>query len=175
MRRRGRGPGRFSGRASAEEKADSLKETIYVSFTLIAVLVVGSRHEADDPAGLALAVVVTTVALASTMLAAHVISHLVVHDRGLTGDEARHALRTALTPLGVAVAPAAILAGASRGWWPAAAALSIAVVATAAGLATVMWLAARGLTGSWMRRFLMASALVVVAVAVVAVQTLAHG
>ncbi len=173
-RGRGRVP-RFSGRASADERADSLREAIYVAFTLLAVLVVNLLHGAEHPAALAGALALTSGALALTMFAADAVSHIVAHDRGMTPAEWRHAARASFGPLVLAIVPILVVLLSEVGWWSTDVALTVAIVSVGIGLCVVGWIAIRGITATGLRRAVLAVGLGAVAAVVIAIQVLAHG
>lgn len=166
---------RFGGKASADERAETLRESIYVAFTLLAVLLIDLTHPPLEPLALAATVGLTSVALTATMFAADVISHLVAHDAGMDRDQLRHAARASFTPLLIAVIPVAALLLSGAGWWSAATALTLAAACICLGLGVVGWFAVRGLRSRWAPRLVLIVALLATAGAVLGVQLLAHG
>ncbi len=172
--RQGRVP-RFSGRASADERADSIREAIYVAFTLVAVLVVNLPHGAEHPAAVAGTLALTGGALAVTMFAADAVSHIVAHDRAMTSAEWRHAARSSFGPLVLIVVPVAVLLISEAGVWSEQTALTLAILSVAVGLCIVGWLAVRGITATALRRATLIVGLAAVAAAVIGIQVLAHG
>ena len=165
---------RREGRATDEQRVESIKELIYVSFTVLAVLIVLAVHGEADPFAALVAVSVTTVAMAFSILAATVLSHLVVHDEMLGGKALRHVARSSLGSL-VSVIPAAVVFALSIfGAIPHAVAPWVAIGLSVASLASISLIAVRKTPIPWWARILgVGGALLLIAVVVVS-QILAH-
>ncbi|WP_372984757.1 hypothetical protein [Microbacterium sp.] len=166
---------RFRGQASPDERAETLREAIYVAFTLLAVLLIELTHPPLEPLILAGTVTVTVVALTCTMFAADVVSHLVSHDTAMNREQLRHATRAAFTPLLIAVVPVVALLLSGAGWWSAAMAVTLSVASIGIALGAVGWFAVRGLRSDWPRRFVLIVGLLGTVIAILGVQLLAHG
>ncbi|SDS60389.1 hypothetical protein [Jiangella sp. DSM 45060] len=113
------------------QRADILKERIYITFTALAVVLALRAHAVSaGEAALSLAVVVLGTVLA--VLVADVVSHIAVHESLPLRAELRHMARVSFGALGALVLPAVFIASPSRTygrsrppsappaspWWP---------------------------------------------------------
>jgi len=166
---------RFVGRANPEQQAESLREAIYIAVTSAAILLVETKHESVDLFEVATTLGLTALAIAVTMFIAHLVAHMVIHDQNPSKAQLRHTLRTSLTALLVAALPTIILLLGATFSWTQSATLTTAIIALVAGLAASVWLAVRGTTTQRLRRILLAGGLIVLALAALLIQILAHG
>lgn len=153
---------------------ESIKELIYVSFTVLAVLIVIAVHGETEPLAALVTVSVTTIAMAISILAATVLSHLVVHDEMLGGPALRHVVRASLGSL-VTVIPAAIVfILAVFGAIPPAGAPWAAIGLSVVSLVAISLIAVRKTPIPWWARTLgVGGALLLIALVVVS-QIFAH-
>jgi len=157
------------------ERADRLKERIYLTFAALAVVLALATHGQVE-AGEALRTLAVTVF--GTLLAvftADLISHLVVHERFMTAAEFRHAVVTTFGALGAVALPFILLATSAWEWWSVESALRWAAVALVAALVGIGFLAVRRISLSWQVRLLVLGGEAVLALAVIGLQVLAHG
>ena len=174
MRKRG-----FQGRATADEQAETLKEAVYVAFTVLAVLLTTSAHTSahatsDDLSGVAATVAITGVALTVTMFVADLLSHMAVHDAPMTRAELRHAVRSITSPLLMALLPIALLCIGDLAGWSFRGVLMGATISVGVTLGGVGWFAVRRATSNPWRRVAVLAAFVLLSFAAVAVQVIAH-
>lgn len=164
-----------STRPDRGERAERLKERIYLTFAALAVVLALGTHgyvEAADAMG-TLAVTVFGTLLA--VFTADVISHLVIHERFMTAVEFRHAVAATFGALGAVVLPFAFLASAAWGWWGIDDALRWSVVALVAALVAIGFLAVRRIRLPWWARLVVLAGEALLALAVIGLQVLAHG
>jgi len=157
------------------ERADRLKERVYVTFAALAV-VLTLRSHGDVTAGVAATTLLITVG--GTLLAvllADVVSHIAVHAALPTAAEARHMVAVCTGALGVLVLPMIFVGVAASGSWTVDGALRASTIALVASLGVVGWLAVRRVALPAWQKVLVLVAEVALGVAVVALELLAHG
>ena len=157
------------------ERADRLKERVYVTFAALAV-VLTLRSHGDVTAGVAATTLLITVG--GTLLAvllADVVSHIAVHAALPTAAEARHMVAVCTGALGVLVLPMIFVGIAASGAWTVDGALRASTIALVASLGVVGWLAVRRVALPPWQKLLVLVAVVALGVAVVALELLAHG
>jgi hypothetical protein len=161
--------------STPEERAESLKERIYVTFTSLAVVLALREHD-DGSAGRAATTLLITVA--GTLLAvlvADLLSHLVVHAAVPTPRELRHMTAVSTRSMGVVIAPLILLAMAHFGVLTLSAALRVSTIILIATLGFVSYLAVRRVPlRPWIKPIVLAAE-IALAAAVVALELLAHG
>lgn len=162
---------------SPEERADRLKERVYVTFAALAVVITLRSHGEEVSAGVAATTLLITVG--GTLLAvllADLVSHLVVHAALPSPAEARHMVAVCTQALGVLVLPMIFLAIASGdGGWTVDGALRASTIALVASLGAVGWLAVRRIRLPRWQKLTVLAAELALGVAVVALELLAHG
>ncbi|MFF8691933.1 hypothetical protein ACF08W_06975 [Streptomyces sp. NPDC015144] len=130
----GADPGeRVSRRAEAE--GERLKERIYASLTLLAVLVGLAQGGHAGPAGAAVSVAVTALGLWLATLVADLQAHPVVYGRRPRVREIRHALFTSSPLLSSAAGPLLLIGASGAGLFGLTTALWISVGSEVAALA----------------------------------------
>lgn len=157
-----------------EERADRLKERVYVTFAALAV-VLTLRSHGDVTAGVAATTLLITVG--GTLLAvllADVVSHIAVHAALPTAAEARHMVAVCTGALGVLVLPMIFVGVAASGSWTVDGALRASTIALVASLGVVGWLAVRRVALPGWQKLLVLVAEVALGVAVVGLELLAH-
>jgi hypothetical protein len=158
-----------------EQRAEQLKERIYVSFTALAV-VLALRSEADHltagaaAATLAIAVIGTLLAV----LVAEIVAHVTVHAALPSGGELAHLLRVVVGALGVLVLPLLFLGVAALDGWTLDRALQASSIALVVTLVAVGYLAARRLRLPLVQRLVVLRAEFVLGLLVIALELLAH-
>ncbi|MBW0254026.1 hypothetical protein [Cellulomonas sp. PS-H5] len=158
-----------------EERADRLKERVYVTFAALAV-VLTLRSHGDVTAGVAATTLLITVG--GTLLAvllADVVSHIAVHAALPTAPEARHMVAVCTGALGVLVLPMIFVGIAATGSWTVDGALRASTIALVASLGVVGWLAVRRVALPGWQKLLVLAAEVALGIAVVSLELLAHG
>jgi hypothetical protein len=161
-------------RENPEDRAERLKERVYVTFAALAVVLTLRTHEIG--AGTAATTLLITVG--GTLLAvllADVVSHLAVHAALPTRAEARHMVGVCTGALGVLALPMVFLGVAVSGAWPVAGALRASTIALVASLGVVGWLAVRRVALPRWQKLAVLAAEVALGVAVVGLELLAHG
>lgn len=160
---------------ATQERAERLKERVYVTFAALAV-VLTLRSHGDVSAGVAATTLLITVG--GTVLAvflADVVAHLAVHAALPTVAELRHMVRVCTGALGVMVLPMVFIGIAATGTWRVDGALRASTIALVASLGVVGWLAVRRVTLPRWQKVVVLLAEVALGIAVVALELLAHG
>ncbi|RMI13994.1 hypothetical protein [Cellulomonas triticagri] len=160
---------------SPQERADRLKERVYVTFAALAV-VLTLRSHGEVSAGVAATTLAITVG--GTLLAvllADVVAHLAVHASLPSPAEARHMVAVCTGALGVLVLPMIFLGVAGGGGWTVDAALQASTIALVVSLGVVARIAVRRLPIPKAQRLLVLVTVVALGFAVVALELLAHG
>lgn len=161
---------------SAEERAEHLKERIYVTFTALAVVLALRSHADEVTAGTAAStLVITVVGILLAVLTADFMSHLVVHARMPSRGEAAHMVRVSAGAFGAVVLPLVFVVLAGTGVWRIEAALRASTIALLVALGVVAFLAVRRVRIPGWQKVLVLLAEVVLGAAVVGLELLAHG
>ncbi|MFD4347241.1 hypothetical protein ACFWQ6_20710 [Streptomyces coelicoflavus] len=119
----------------AEVRRERLKERLYASLTLLAVLVGLAQSGHPTHAGAAASVMATALGLWLATLVADLQARPVAHGRRPTGPEVRHALLTSSPLLSSALGPALLVALSALGVLTLDTALWISVASEVAALA----------------------------------------
>lgn len=164
------------GDGPAEERAELLKERIYISFTSLAVLLaMGSHSDTLEPSEALTTLLIT---IAGTLLAvflADVIAGIAIHERLPTAAEIRHKMRVSFGAIGAVVLPIIFLAVSAFGGWSVQASLRAAAIALVVGLVVVTRIAIKRVKlPAWMK-LLVLSATALLGVVVIGLELLAHG
>jgi hypothetical protein len=158
-----------------QERADALKERIYLTFAALAVVLALNAHGPVSPARAILTLLVTVLGILLAVFVADVLSHMVVHERGMNAAELRHALRTSFGALGAVALPFVFLLFAVFGWWEIHTALTVAAWALVAALVVIGFVAIRRLRMTWWQRLVALAAEAALGLVVVGLQFLAKG
>lgn len=162
--------------ASAEERADKLKERVYVTFTSLAVVLTMASHAEGLTAGRAATGLV--IAVAGTLLAvlvADFVAHLAVHQTMPTPTERRHMIAVSAGALSVIGLPLIFLALAGGGVWPLSTALRASIAALVFSLVVIGYLAVRRVSMPVSQRLIVLGAEALLGMIVIALELLAHG
>lgn len=155
------------------QRADILKERIYITFTALAVVLALRAHAVSaGEAALSLAVVVIGTVLA--VLVADVVSHISVHESLPVRAELRHMARVSFGALGALVLPAVFIGLAVADVWKIETALRASSIALVAALAAIGYLAVRRVRLPTWQRAIVLSAEVVLGLIVIGLELLAH-
>ncbi|HEY0216646.1 MAG TPA: hypothetical protein VGC57_09660 [Cellulomonas sp.] len=158
-----------------EERAERLKERVYVTFAALAVVLTMGSHVEEITTGEATTTLLITVG--GTLLAvlvADVVSHMVVHAALPVGAELRHMLRVSVGSIGAIGVPLVFLGVAAVGAWPVASALRASTIALLATLGAFGWAAVRRVPLPGWQRLVLLLAEVALGAAVVGLELLAH-
>ncbi|MFB9959288.1 hypothetical protein [Agromyces bracchium] len=159
-----------------EEMAEALKERVYATFTGLAIVLVQHENAEHLTAGRAtLTLLVGIVAITAAGFVADVISHLVVHADFPRGGELRRMLRVAGSALGSASIPLVILVLAVLGVFELKGALFASSIVYIVTLALIGYVAVRRSRLAWWEQVVALGLLVLLGLAVVGLQQLAHG
>ena len=160
---------------TASQRAASLKERVYISFTSLAV-VLALRSHADETTPGAAAATLTIVVVGSLLgiFVADLLSHLTVHAKLPSGQEMQHMVAVSTESLSVLVTPLLLLTAAGLGIWSTAVALQWAVVVLVATLFVIGYLAVRRLELPLHHKAIIVLAEVVLSLAVIGLELLAH-
>ena len=158
-----------------EQRAEQLKERIYVTLTALAVVLV-LRSEADQttPGTAAAALAVTVGATLLAVFVADVIAHITVHAAVPSGAELLQMLRVVTPALGVLVLPVILLRLAATEVMTLDRALRVSSIALVASLVVIGYLAVRRLRISLFPSLVVLLAEFALGLAVVALELLAH-
>lgn len=158
----------------AEQRAERLKERIYITFSALAVTL---ALIADGHATAGATAITLTVAVVATLLAvfvADVVSHITVHQALPDAVEWRHMASVSVGSVGVLVPPLLLIGAAGIGLLELLTALRIVVVVLVATLIVIGYLAVRRLKLPIGARLLVLLAEFVVGVIVIVLESLAH-
>ena len=156
------------------ERAERLKERVYITFTALAVVLALQSHA--ESAGRAMATLLIVVL--GTLLAvfvADVVSHLAVHAALPTGPELRHMVRVSFGSLGALGLPFVFLGLAITDTMALETALWASAAALVASLVVIGYLAVRRVRLTWPQRLVVLLAEFLLGCAVIALELLAHG
>jgi hypothetical protein len=159
----------------ADQRAESLKERIYVTFTTLSVVIALQAH--DEETSVSSAVLTLIVTVAGTLLAvffADVLSHIVVRQHFPVPRELAHMLRVSLGAAPVLAAPLISLALVALDVWSMTVGLRVAMGVLLATLVLVGLLAVRRISLTFWQTLVVLVAELVLGVAVVALELLAH-
>ena len=171
---RARGRGELEALPPAE-RAERLKERIYLTFTALAVVIVLDSHGHTTPGEAITTLAVTCFATLLAVFVADIVSHLAVHGEVHTRDELRRAVAVSLGAIGAVALPFVFLALASFDVWSVDTALSAAKAALIAALVAIGWFAVRRTRAPWWQKLIVLGAEALLGVAVVGLELLAHG
>jgi hypothetical protein len=150
---------------TASQRAASLKERVYISFTSLAV-VLALRSHADETTPAAAAATLTIVV--------DLLSHLTVHAKLPSRPQLHHMIAVSTESLTVLVTPLLLLTAAGLGLWSTAVALQWAIVVLVVTLFIIGYLAIRRLDLPFRHKALIVFAEVVLSLLVIALELLAH-
>lgn len=158
-----------------QERADRLKERVYVTFAALAVVITLRSHGEVTAGTAATTLLITVGGTLLAVLLADVVSHLAVHAALPSAREARHMVAVCTGALGVLVLPMIFLGIAAGGSWEVARALQAATIALVVSLGVVARIAVRRIAVPRWQRLLVLVAVVGLGFAVVGLELLAHG
>ena len=162
-------------RPNAEQRATSLKERIYVTFSSLAIVLVLSTH-ADEttPGGAAVTLTISVVGTLLAVFAADILSHLTVHAHVPSGVEFRQMIVVSIGSIGVVVFPLGFLLLAGLGIWSTASALQAAIFILLATLVVVGYLAVRRIALPFWQKLIVLLGEVVLGGVVITLQLVSH-
>jgi hypothetical protein len=160
---------------SARQRAERLKERVYISFTSLAVVLALQSH-ADETTPAAAAATLSIVVIGSLLgiFVADLLSHLTVHAKPPTREELHHMIAVSGEALGVLVTPLLLLAAAGLGLWSTAVALRWAIIVLVVTLVLIGYLAIRQLKLPFRHKSVIVLAEVVLSLLVIGLELLAH-
>ncbi|WP_419702876.1 hypothetical protein [Promicromonospora sp. NFX87] len=159
-----------------ERLSEQLRERVYVTFAMLAVILTLLGHTQDLTVGVAAgSLTITAVGTVTAAWLAELIAHLAAHGRFPGRSHLAAITRTSADALLTLVLPLVSLAAAGLGWWTLDVALRIGVGALIATLVLITWLGIRRTRLSWPARLLALGVLAVLALGVVGLKLLAHG
>ncbi|GAA2246941.1 hypothetical protein GCM10009851_35500 [Herbiconiux moechotypicola] len=161
--------------AVPEQRAERLKERIYITFTALAVVLALSSHAIGlDPGQAALTLLISVGGAVLAVFCADVVAHIAVHRVLPTAAEMRHMFAVSFGALGVIVLPMIFIGLAALGHWSIEGSLRATVIALIASLAVIGFLAVRRVRLSWWKRLIVLLLEVALGLAVVGLELLAH-
>lgn len=159
-----------------QQRADQLKERIYVTFTSLAVVLALGSHAAEvTPGEAARTLAITVVGTLLAVFVADVVAHISVHAAVPTPPELGHMVRVSTGSLGVLVLPMVFLGLAGAGVMRLEGALRACTIALAASLIVIGYLAARRVRLPAHQRLVVLFAEFGLGLAVIGLELLAHG
>ncbi|MGW4466213.1 hypothetical protein [Micromonospora sp. NPDC004704] len=162
------------GFRAAQERAERLKERVYITFTALAVVLALRSHGATAAeAGVTLLIAVTGTLLA--VFVADVVSHIAVHAALPARHELNRMLRVSFGALGALVVPFVFIGLAIADRWPVTSALRAATIALVTALVVIGYLAVRRVRLPVWQKLVVLFAEFVLGAAVVGLELLAHG
>lgn len=158
-----------------EQRAESLKERIYVTFTSLAIVLTLNTHANENTAGAAaLTLLIGVVGTLLAVFLADFLSHLTVHARVTTAAEFRHMVAVSVGSIGVVLLPMVFLGIAGLGAWTVGSALTASIAVLLATLVVVGYLAVRRVALPGWQKVVILLGEVVIGGAVIGLETLAH-
>lgn len=163
------------GDGPAEQRAELLKERIYISFTSLAVLLAMSSHSHTlEPSEALTTLLITNAGTLLAVFLADVIAGIAIQERLPTSAELKHKMRVSFGAIGAVIAPIIFLAVSVFGGWSLQVGLRAAAIALVVGLVVVTRIAIKRVKlPAWMK-LLVLSAAAILGVAVIALELLAH-
>lgn len=158
------------------ERAELLKERIYVTFTSLAVTMTLLSHaEEVTPGSAALTLVIAVVGTLLAVFVADFISHLAVHSALPSRRELAHMARVSFGSAGTIVLPLVLMGLAAAGVLEVDDALRVSTIVLLLTLVAVGYLAVRRARMPAWLKLVVLFAEVVLGVTIVALELLAHG
>lgn len=159
-----------------EQRAERLKERVYVTFTGLAVVLALRGHAEEVHAGEAAGTLaITVIGTLLAVLVADFVSHLAVHAELPTRREFRHLLAVTADGAAAIVLPLIFMALAAIDAWPVEQALRASTVALIATLVAVGYLAVRRARIPARQKLVVLLAEAALGALVVGLELLAHG
>lgn len=157
------------------EAGDRLRERIYATFTALAVLVALSSHaEPFEPLSSVVTLIVSVVGVVLAGLASDLIAHMIAYDSLPTRHGFLQTLTVAARALTVLAAPVVVLLISVAGVIPERVAVTIALLFLIVSLAVIVMIAVQSTGLSVGKRVLVLAGIVLLGVAVVLLEQLAH-
>ena len=158
-----------------EERAERLKERVYVTFSALAVVITLNSHQVEESANSAASTLFVTVlgSLLAVFLA-DLISHISVHQLMPTRRELRQMLAASLGSLVAVVVPLLLVGAAGLGLISVSLALGLSAVTLLGSLLVVSFLAVRRVHLTVWQRIIVLFSEAALGAAVVAIQIFAH-
>lgn len=155
--------------------AARVRERVYVTFAVLAVLLTLNLHPEQLTAGpAALSMTITTGGTVVAAFVAEVIAHLAVHAELARGETLKHMASTSLGTVTVIVIPLLLLGGAGLEWWSVHTALLWGAGVLVASLVVIGWLGLRRTRIAWWQKLLALVMLAGASSLVIAIKLLAH-
>jgi hypothetical protein len=161
--------------SSLAERADRLKERIYVTFTALAVVIAIASHGEASSGEALTTMLITVVGTLLAVFVADVLSGMIVHERLLTRAEFRRVLGVTVGSIGAVFVPVVFLVVGVVGLWSDEGAIRAALVALVVGLVVSALLAVRKANLRWWQRLVALVGLGAVGLLVLLLETFAHG
>ena len=161
--------------SQSQQRAEVLKERIYITFTSLAIVLALSSHADELSSGS----VATTllIGVSGTLLAvfvADLVAHIAVHAQLPNRAELAHMVSVSTRALGVVVLPLVFVGLAAAGVWDVPLALRASTIVLIVSLIAIGYLAAHRVRLRLSQRLIVLFAEFVLGVAVVLLEVLAH-
>ena len=155
--------------------AARVRERVYVTFAVLAVLLTLNLHPENLTAGsAAVSMAITTGGTVVAAFVAEVIAHLAVHAELARGATLKHMASTSLGTVTVIIVPLLLLGCAGLEWWNVRTALLWGAGVLVASLVVIGWLGLRRTRIAWWQKLLALVMLAGASSLVIAVKLLAH-
>jgi hypothetical protein len=160
----------------AEQRAEALKERVYVTFTSLAVILAMQTHSDGLTAGeVASTLAITVVGTLLAVFVADLVSHIAVHVTLPTGAELRAMIGITFGAFVAVILPLVFIGAAALDLWSVEASLRASSIALLASLVLIGYLAVRRVPMAWWQRLIVLGAEFVLGAAVIGIELLAHG
>lgn len=159
---------------ATKERAESLKERVYITFTAIAVVIALRSHDATAERAL-VTLLITVIGALLAVFVADVVSHIAVHTALPARAEVRRMARVAFGASTILIVPLFALVLAVVGAWRVEVALRVATIALVSTLIAIGYAAARRVQLPGWQRIVVLFAEFALGAVVVALELLAHG
>lgn len=164
------------GREDRERTAERLKERIYVTFTSLAVVLAMQSHAAElTPSEAATTLLITISGTLLAVFTADFLSHTLVHSSVPSATELRHMLVVVAGAFGVVIAPLVLFGLAALDVMDIGRALVISSYALVATLGVIGYRAVRRVKLPFWLKVTLLGVEVLLGLAVIALELLAHG
>ncbi|WP_018179214.1 hypothetical protein [Jongsikchunia kroppenstedtii] len=156
------------------ERADHLKESLYLTFTALALSVALSYHGGISASAAITTLAITVLGAVLAMFTADLVSHMVVHERIMTRAETRHLVMSSFGALPAVALPFIFLIIAATTGWSVTTALTVSAIALTVALVLIAHLAVRSVELRWWQRVIVLAIEGALGLGVISLQVLAH-
>jgi hypothetical protein len=157
-----------------EERAESLKERVYITFTALAVVIALRSHDATADRAV-VTLLITVIGALLAVFVADVVSHIAVHTALPAGVELRRMAQVTFGASTILIVPLVALLLAVADIWRVEPALRVATIVLVSSLIAIGYAAARRVRLPGWQRIVVLFAEFLLGAVVVSLELLAHG